>query len=550
MQETSDIELLRQYAESNSEAAFAALVNRHINLVYSTALRKTGNPQAAQDITQAVYVILAQKAATLKKETILPGWLYQTARFTSAAYLRTEIRRAAREKEASMQSIANESESDVWPDIAPLLDDAMGALSQKDRDAIALRYFQGKSFQEVSAVAGVTENAAKKRVAHALEKLRKYFLRRGVDSSASSISAAISVHAVHAVPPGLDSSITAIVTAKGAGASTLTLVKGALKLMTWTQTKSVIAAGAALLLATGSATLLVAESQNRAADSIHIKNNWEAGKQYALRVHVLRNMEIKIPNVAPVAHAEDFTQNLNIFPQADSQDGNSQFDIQFQNFSIFIHNNGATFLSFDAASDAAQDTNSPFAPILRAFIGARLHYEVDAKGNVVRMDGLDKLRARVNAAGSPSVIAQLGELFSDDTFRRYGSIYASLPEHTLKIGDNVSVDRSLSNDSASPHTELLKYIFTGWEQHDGRQCASIEYTGKFSEGRPARPGNLLGINNGKIKGKAWFDPRLGLVIASSDGDSMDLSLAEGGKILTPHLTQQTETTLLGVSDAQ
>src|SRR5579862_7135701 len=158
MQETSDIELLRQYAESNSETAFAALVDRHIGLVYSTALRKTGNPEAAQDITQAVFVILAQKAAALKKETIVPGWLYQTARFTATAHLRTEIRRAAREKEASMQSIVNESEPDVWPDIAPLLDDAMGALNQKDRDAIALRYFQGKSFREVSAVAGITEN--------------------------------------------------------------------------------------------------------------------------------------------------------------------------------------------------------------------------------------------------------------------------------------------------------------------------------------------------------------------------------------------------------
>ena len=131
--------------------------------------------------------------------------------------------------------------------------------------------------------------------------------------------------------------------------------------------KFAIAAGAAFLLATGSATLLVAENQNSGADSIHIKNNWEAGKQYALRVHVLRNMEIKIPNVAPVAHAEDFTQNLKYPPQADAQDGNSQFDIQFQNFSIFIHNNGDTFLSFDAASDPAQDTNSPFAPILRCF---------------------------------------------------------------------------------------------------------------------------------------------------------------------------------------
>src|ERR1035441_9082122 len=99
MQEPFDTELLRQCADQNSEAAFAALVTRHVNLVYSAAVRKTHNPHAAEEITQAVFIILARKARALRRETVLPGWLYQTARLTAANFLRNEIRRVRRSEE-------------------------------------------------------------------------------------------------------------------------------------------------------------------------------------------------------------------------------------------------------------------------------------------------------------------------------------------------------------------------------------------------------------------------------------------------------------------
>src|SRR5215472_3280272 len=114
MQDIPDMQLLRQYAEKHSEQAFALLVARHANLVFSAALRKTGNPQAAEEIAQVVFIILAKKAGQLREGTVLVGWLYQTARLTSSAFLRTEWRRARREQEAAMKSPANEKESDVW----------------------------------------------------------------------------------------------------------------------------------------------------------------------------------------------------------------------------------------------------------------------------------------------------------------------------------------------------------------------------------------------------------------------------------------------------
>src|ERR1017187_2617283 len=196
MPESDDIRLLKQYADENSESTFAELVARYVNLVYSAALRSAGNEHAAEEITQAVFIILARKAKSLGDKTVLSGWLYQTARLTAANYLRGEIRRQNREQEAYMQSILNEPESDPsrrsgaeaegWRQIAPLLDDAMGRLGEKDRNAIVLRFFENKNLSEVGAALGASEDAAKMRVNRALEKLRKIFSKRGVTDRKST----------------------------------------------------------------------------------------------------------------------------------------------------------------------------------------------------------------------------------------------------------------------------------------------------------------------------------------------------------------------------
>src|SRR5689334_6175941 len=114
MAEPEDIELLEQYAANHSESAFAALVDRHVNLVYSTALRKTGDRAAAEEITQLVFILLARKARHLNRNTMLAGWLYQATRGIAANHLRSEIRRRHREQEAFMRSPLNETEPDLW----------------------------------------------------------------------------------------------------------------------------------------------------------------------------------------------------------------------------------------------------------------------------------------------------------------------------------------------------------------------------------------------------------------------------------------------------
>ena len=261
---TDDMDLLREYARRNSEEAFATLVARHINLVYSLALRQVREPHLAEEITQAVFIILARKAAALGPKTILPGWLCRTARYASANALTIQRRRQRREQEAYLQSILNESEPSPWPQIAPLLDGAMEQLGQKDHDAVVLRFFEGKNFKEVGAALGATEDAAKMRVNRALERLRKFFTKRGVVSTTAIIAGAISAHSIQAAPMLLTNSVTAVAIAKGAAASasTLTLINAALKLMAWTKAKTAIVAGAVVFLTVGTVTFVVRETRS------------------------------------------------------------------------------------------------------------------------------------------------------------------------------------------------------------------------------------------------------------------------------------------------
>ena len=253
-----DMDLVRQYARSGSEEAFATLVSRHVNMVYSLALRQVRDTHVAEEVTQTVFVILARKARSLNPKTVVPGWLCRTARFVSAKSLTMQRRREHREQEAYMQSQSGYQESEVWADIEPLLDAAMAQLGGKDHDAVVLRFFEGRDFKDVGAALGTTEASAKMRVSRALGKLRKFFSKRGLTFSAAMISGAVSAHSVQAAPVALAGSVTlAAIQGTTITTSTLTLVKTTLTLMAWTKLKTAAVISIVALMAVGTATAIV-----------------------------------------------------------------------------------------------------------------------------------------------------------------------------------------------------------------------------------------------------------------------------------------------------
>ena len=213
----SDPQLLRDYAEQGAEAAFDELVRRHVDLVYSAALRMVRDPHLAEDVTQSVFLALSRNARQLTACPVLSGWLHRTTQNLAANMVRTEVRRRAREQKAvAMNEMISTEPDPAWEEVGPHLDSALGELGEADRDAVLLRYFEQKSAREMAQVLGTSEEAAQKRVNRAVERLRELFGRRGVAVGASGLAGLLSAHAVEAAPAGLALSITSSVPLAGA----------------------------------------------------------------------------------------------------------------------------------------------------------------------------------------------------------------------------------------------------------------------------------------------------------------------------------------------
>jgi RNA polymerase sigma factor (sigma-70 family) len=202
----TDSELLRRYVEERSQSAFTALVQRHIGIVYSVALRRVGgDAHLAEDVAQKVFVALARKAPSLLARPTLSAWLFVSAHMASADIVRGEQRRKTRETEASsMQTTLSAQEPDRdWIALRPLLDHTLVTLKDQDREAIALRFFEQRSFAEIGALLRVSEEAARKRVDRALEKLRALLARRGVTSTTAALSLTLAASGNSLVPAEL-----------------------------------------------------------------------------------------------------------------------------------------------------------------------------------------------------------------------------------------------------------------------------------------------------------------------------------------------------------
>jgi RNA polymerase sigma factor (sigma-70 family) len=258
----NDHKLLQRYAESRCEGSFTELVKRYVDLVYSAALRQVGgDAHLAHDVTQSVFIDLARKAGSLSGRTVLAGWLYTSAHYAAAKVVRTEQRWRAREQEANtMREILDESATDPsWEELRPVIDEAMHELNQGERDAVLLRYFEKRQLGEIGTKLGVSEDAARKRVDRALEKLRGLLARRGVTSTSAALVLVLGANTVAAAPAGMAASITGAAiasTAVGAG-GTLTI----LKIMAMSKLK--VGLIGALVVA-GVATPLLIQNQSQA----------------------------------------------------------------------------------------------------------------------------------------------------------------------------------------------------------------------------------------------------------------------------------------------
>ncbi len=281
MNDQTDSQLLRAYAERRSEPAFAELVRRHVDFVYSAALRMVCDSHLAQDVTQGVFVALAKDATQLTDRPVLSGWLHRTAQNIAAQTVRSEVRRRAREQEAAAMNELLSAEPDaVWERIAPHLDAALGELSEADRDALLLRYFERKSAREIAQALGVSDEAAQKRVSRAVERLREFFAKQGVTVGASGLVVVISANAVQAAPVGLATAVSTAAALAGTSIATTATV-AATNTMTMTALQ--------ITLVTATIAALAGTGIYEAHQASHLRAQITAIQQQRMPPHVSSN---------------------------------------------------------------------------------------------------------------------------------------------------------------------------------------------------------------------------------------------------------------------
>lgn len=269
---SDDAQLLHRFVTDRSQAAFAELVARRIDLVYAVALRQVaGDVHLAQDVTQTVFADLARKAPTLLGRTVLSGWLYRSAQFAASDVVRGERRRRAREQATfTMEQLtAPDGPATDWDRLRPLLDEALGELEDPDRDAVALRFFEGRAFAEVGRALALSEEAARKRVERALDKLAAVLARRGVKSTAAAVGAVLA-YPLGAAPAGLAGAVAGAALAVGGAGGTVAagagIAGGAASL------KLLAGAGVAAAVAVGGWVYQTAQVRSREAEIAR----WEA----------------------------------------------------------------------------------------------------------------------------------------------------------------------------------------------------------------------------------------------------------------------------------
>ena len=272
-----DRQLLRRFTENNSQEAFAVLTARYLNLVYSVCRRELADADAAEDVTLAVFLILARKAPTLGRNVVLSGWLFQTARFAARNARLQAQRRAAHEQKAAeaMGEQATSREDAAWPEIEPLLNRSLVALREGERECVLLRFFQGLSFAEAGAALGLSEEAARKRVARALEKMRAFLGKEGVLIPGVALAALLTAHAAKAAPLTCQASIAHMTASAVAGHIDLSLTgshvhqlsEGAMRAMKIAQVKAAVGIAATLLV--GFSTYAVAKGKTAKTTTTH-----------------------------------------------------------------------------------------------------------------------------------------------------------------------------------------------------------------------------------------------------------------------------------------
>lgn len=260
-----------------------------------------------------------------------------------------------------------------------------------------------------------------------------------------------------------------------------------------------------------------------------------------------QTVKTEVPNQPqPVIQKVKLTQDFNIAVLKELDKGGRQLELTFENQTINVSQGDHSVLSFDSAQSSAPDTDDPFAPILRAMMGAHIQYFTDANGKVETVEGVDELRNRIAKAGRPQEQAMLKDMFSEDTLKQYGSFADAMPDHTVNIGDNWPLKKDIPSSIGVLALDM-KYTFKNWEQHADRKCAHIEAVGGIStKSISTAAGAAVEIKDGTVSGDLWLDPALGMIVGMNNDQNMRLKITTRAQTMTSQFSRKMRLSLVDV----
>jgi hypothetical protein len=295
-----------------------------------------------------------------------------------------------------------------------------------------------------------------------------------------------------------------------------------------------------------------ADSAAPAGGATDLKIKWATGKTYSMEMDLSQNSEINIPNrQQPMKQVLKYIQDFHYAPGKDLDDGGRQVELEFDSSSFNFSQNGRVMINFDSTQKTPLAANNPatqVGAVMKAMLGVPLEYNFGADGTVEKIDGIDALQNRIDAAASPQQRQQMQQMFSEGTLKQYGSIGQSLPDHPVNVGDTWTVDRDITTP-AGVMTINLTYTFKGWQQFDGRNCAHLVATGDITSKSPSMQvaGATIDVQSGTVTGDDWFDPALGMLVALNSDQDMTMKITMQGRTMTQKAKQNLRMSLVDVT---
>lgn len=289
--------------------------------------------------------------------------------------------------------------------------------------------------------------------------------------------------------------------------------------------------------------------QTEPSGPVTMKLNWQVGKVYDEQVSMSQASRIQIPGVPqPMEQTMTMDQGFSVSALNATPDGGKELELKFVSQKIKSRMNTNVILAFDSSKDPSEDGNNPAAPLFRKMMGAHLKYLLDADGKVVKIEGLDEFLSQVSGGNAQS-LAIVKSFMSEDTLKQMIAREQGLPKKPVKVGDSWPVDLDVAaGPMGSLHMKMM-YTFKGWEEHDGKKCALLDFTGTMSS-KPTtnKNGMSLSIDNGELSGKSWFNPEVGMIMETTMDQNMNLKITAQGKTMNSEMKQNVDTKILKISD--